>query len=139
MRRNGLRDGPFHGVACCPAGGGDGEALGSAPEGAGGVVAGQAGVGVDVSGDVDGVWRGSKANDFSVEADWDVDVIIAGKKEQGVACGTELAVLLNGIDLVDLGLNLRCGHGGIEDEGVRTEVLLCGRGDGRGCEGAKKN
>ena len=65
---------------------------------------------------------GAEADDFGVEADRDVDVVVAGKKEQGVALGAELVVLLDGVDLVDLRLNVGGGHGGTEDQYVGTEV-----------------
>ena len=67
----------------------------------------QAGVGVDVAGDVDAVGRGAEAEHLRVEADGDVDVVVAGKEEEGVACGAELVVLLGGVDLVDLRLDGR--------------------------------
>ena len=105
MRRKGdrLRDGPLHGAACR----GDGEAFDSAPESAGGVVARQAGVGVDVAGDVHSIGRGAEADHLCVEADGNVEVIFAGEKEDGVALGAELAVLLDGVDGVDLLLHRR--------------------------------
>jgi hypothetical protein len=46
--------------------------------------------------------------DFGVEADGDVDLVIAGKKEEGIALGAELAVLLEVVDFVDLLLDFRC-------------------------------
>ena len=58
---------------------------------------------------------------LGVEADGDVDVVFAGEEEQGVARGAELAVLLDGVDLVDLGLHGGGGHGGIEDENVGAQ------------------
>ncbi len=70
----GLRDGPLHGAA----GGGDGEVFCGAPEGGGGVVVAGCRVGVDVAGDVDGVGRDAEAEDLGVEADGDVDVVVAG-------------------------------------------------------------
>jgi hypothetical protein len=100
----------------------DGEAFGGAPEGAGSVVARQAGVGVDVAGDVDTVWRSAEANDLSVEAHRDVDMVIAGQEEEGVALGAELAMLLDGVDGVDPLLDGGRGHGWIEDEDVGAEV-----------------
>ena len=137
MRRKGTACETAH--CMVPAGGRDGEALDGAPEGAGGVVVRQAGVGVDVAGDVDGIGCGSEADDFGVEADRYVDVIFAGKEEKGVARRTELAVLLNGVDLVDLCLDIGGGHGGIEDKGVGTEIRLCRRPGGRRCESAQQN
>ena len=61
-------------------------------------------------------------------------MIFAGKEEEGVTRGAELAVLLDGVDLVDLGLDIGGGHGGIEDEDVGAEVALCGGCQGSGCE-----
>ena len=57
---------------------------------------------MDVASDVHGVGRGAEAKDLGVEADGDVDVIVAREKEDGVAFGAELVVLLRGVDLVDL-------------------------------------
>ena len=62
-----------------------------------------------------------------VETDRDVDVIFAGQEEQSVTRGAEFAVLLDGVDLVDLGLDVGGGHGGIEEQNVGAEVGL--RGD----------
>jgi hypothetical protein len=47
---------------------------------------GQAGVGVDVAGDVDGVGRGAESDDFSVKADGDIDVVLAGRKRKALRC-----------------------------------------------------
>ena len=89
------------------------------------LLCGQAGVGVDVAGDVDGVGRSAEAEDLRVEADGDVDVIVAGEKEERVALGAEFAVLLDGVDLVDLLLDCAEGMDGFEDENVGAEVRLC--------------
>ena len=115
---HGLRDGPLHRAA----GGRDGKAFDGAPEGAGGVVAREAGVGVDVAGDVDGVGCGAEAEHLGVEADGDVDVVFAGQEEQRVASRAEFAVLLDRVDLVDLRLDVGGRHGGIEEENVGAEV-----------------
>ena len=113
----------------------DGEVFGGAPEGGGGVVVVVAGGGVDVdvAGDVGGVGRGAEAGDFGVEADGDVEVIVAGEEEEGVALGTELVVLLDGVDAIDLGLHGGGGRGGREDGDVGAEVgcLSVGGGDER--------
>jgi len=77
---------------------------------------------VDVAGDVDGVWRCAEADDFSVEADGDVDFVFAGEEEEGVAFGAELIVLLDLVDLVDLGLDFGGGCGGGEEQDVGAEV-----------------
>ena len=115
---HGLRDGPLHRAVRRS----DGEAFDAAPEGAGGVVAREAGVGVDVADDVNGIGRGAEAEHLRVEADRNVDVVFAGQEEQCVARGTEFAVLLDGVDLVDLGLDFGRGHGGIEEQNVGAEV-----------------
>ena len=47
-----------------------------------------------------------------VEADGNVDLVFAGEEEEGVALAAELIVLLDGVHLVDLGLDLRCGSRG---------------------------
>ena len=131
---------PVEGVTARPSSG--------APEGAGGVVLRERGVGVDVAGDVDGVGSGAEADDLRVEADGDVEVVVAGEEEEGVAAAAELGVFLFGVDLVDLGLHLGGGRRRREDEDVgaeeRLEILLClrlclGRDtrrprDGRHCE-----
>ena len=52
------------------------------------------------------VWRRGPAT-FGVEADGDVEVIVAGEEEEGVALGAELVVLLDGVDAIDLGLHGR--------------------------------
>ncbi len=57
----------------------------------------------------------AEADDLGIEADGDVDVVFAGQEEQGVAGGAEFAVLLDRVDLVDLGLDGSGGHGGIEE------------------------
>ena len=119
---NGLGDGPLHGAGDFAAEGSNGEVFDAAPEGAGGVVVGKAGVGVDVAGDVGGVGCCAEAGYFGVEADGDVDVVVAGEEEEGVALGAELVVLLDGVDAVDLGLDFRGGCGGREDADVGTEV-----------------
>ena len=106
-----------------PAGGRDGEAFNAAPEGAGGVVARQAGVGMDVAGDVNGVRRSApRPSDLRVETDGDVDFVVAGQEQEGKARRAEFTVLLDGVDLVDLMLDGGGGHGGTEDEDVGAEV-----------------
>ncbi len=100
----------------------DGEAFDSTPEGAGCIVARQAGVRVDVADDVDGIGRGAEAEHLCVEADRNVDVVFAGQEEQCVASGAEFTVLLDGIDLVDLSLDVCGGHGGIEEQNVGAKV-----------------
>ena len=72
--------------------------------------------------DVDGLGNIAQAEDLRVEADRDVDVIFARKEKQRIAPGAEFAVLLHGVDFVDLLLDLRRGHGGIEDENIGAEV-----------------
>ena len=64
----------------------------------------------------------AEAGDFGVEADGDVEVVVAGEEEEGVALGAELVVLLGGVDAVDLGLHGGGGHGGREDGDVGAEV-----------------
>ena len=129
---HGLGDGPLHGSA----GGCDGEVLGGAPEGGGGVVVAGGGVDVHVAGEVCGVGREAEACDFGVEADGDVELIVAGKEEEGVTLRAELVVLLDGVDAVDLGLDGGGGRGGREDADVRAEVggLREGRGTRRAME-----
>ena len=120
----GLRDGPLHSAA----GRRNREPFGGAPERASGVIAGQAGVRVDVAGNVNGIGRGPDADHFRVEADGHVHVVLAGEEEQCVARRAEFAVLLNGVDLVDLPLDFGNRHQGIEDEDVWPEIRLCGGG-----------
>ena len=98
------------------------KAFDTTPESAGGVVARQAGVRVDVADDVDGIGRGAEAEHLCVEADRNVDVVFAGQEEQCVSGCTEFAVLLDGIDLVDLSLDVCGGHRGIEEQNVGAEV-----------------
>ncbi len=76
-----LRDGPLHGAArrC------DRKSFSGAPECAGGIVAREAGVGVDVADDVDGVGCRAEAEHLRVEADGNIDVVLAGEEEQRVA------------------------------------------------------
>ena len=130
MRRNGTACETAH--CMVPPVGVTEEALGSAPEGAGGVVVRQAGVGVDVAGDVNCVGRGAEAEHLGVKTDGDIYVVFAGQEEQRIARGAEFAVLLDGVDLVDLLLDFSGGHGGIEEQNVGAEVwarrlgLCCG-------------
>ena len=113
-----LRHGPEH----LAAGRGDRESPDGLPEGGRGVVVAGSRLGADVAGDVRRIGRGSEAQDFSVEADGNVDLIFAGEKEEGVALAAELVVLLDGVDLVDLGPNLGRRGRGREDGDVRAEV-----------------
>ena len=133
MRRKGTAWETAHCMRRRCAGRSDREALGGAPEGAGGVVFGQAGVGVDVAGDVHSVGRGAEAEHLGVEADRHVDVVFAGQEKERIARGAELAVLLDGVDLVDLGLDGGRWHGWIEDEDIGAEV-----GGGCGGEGGDR-
>ena len=83
---------------------------------------GEAGVGVDVADDVNGVGCGAEAQHLRVKAHRHVDVVFAGQKKQRIARGAEFAVLLNRVNLVDLLLDLGRGHGGIEDQYVGAEI-----------------
>ncbi len=65
---------------------------------------------MDVAGDVSGVRGGAEAGYFGVEADGDVEVVVAEQEEEGVALGAELVVLLDGVDAIDLGLHGGGGH-----------------------------
>ena len=118
--RHSLGDGPLHGAV----GGCDGEALNRAPERAGSVVAREAGIRVDVADDVDSVGCRAEADDFCVEADGDVDVVLARQEEQSVTGRTELTVLLNRVDLVNLGLDVGRGHRGLEEQHVGPEIRM---------------
>ena len=84
---------------------------------------------MNVAGDMDAVGRGAEAEDLSVEADGDVDVVVAGKEQEGVALGAKVVVPLSGVNLVDLRLDRRQRHGRVEDEDVGAEV----RGGSGGC------
>ena len=123
--QNGLGNGPLHRAA----GGRHRESLGGSPEGAGGVVVGEACVGMHVADDVHGVRCRAEADHLRVEANGDVDVVFAGKEQECVACCAKFAVLLDGVDLVDLLLNCGRGHGRFEDKRVRSQIGLrgCGR------------
>ncbi len=77
---------------------------------------------MNVAGDVDGIGRSAKTEDLRVETNRNVDVIVTGQEEHGVARRAEFTVLLNRVDLVDLLLNGSGGHGWIEDKYVGTEV-----------------
>ena len=77
---------------------------------------------MDVAGDVGVVGRCAEAEDLGVEADGDVEVVVAGEKEDGVAVGAELVVLLRGVDAVDGGLRFGVWGGGREEEDVGAEV-----------------
>ena len=91
---------------------------------------------MDVAGDVNGVRRCAEAHDFGVETDGDVDFVFAGQEEQRKTGGAEFAVLLDGVDLVDLLLDCGRGHGRREEKDVRAEV---GRLRRRAkCRGGKK-
>src|SRR5258708_32310171 len=79
---------------------------------------------MNIAGDVNGIWSCAQAQDLRVETHRDVDVVLAGKKEQCVARGAELAVLLDGVDLVDLFLNGGRGHRRIEQEHVGSKIGL---------------
>jgi hypothetical protein len=45
---------------------------------------GQAGVGVHVAGDVDGVGRGAQADDLGVEANGHIDVVLPGRNKKAL-------------------------------------------------------
>jgi len=57
-------------------------------------------------------------------------MVVAGQKQQCVARRAKLAVALNGVNLVDLALNVRCRHGWIEDQYIGAEIGL-GRAPGK--------
>ncbi len=59
---------------------------------------------------------------MGVKADGDIDFVFAGQEEQREAGGAEFAVLLNGVDLVDLLLDGGRGHGRREEKDVGAEV-----------------
>ena len=61
---------------------------------------------------------GAEADHLCVEADGNVDVVIAGKEEEGVAAAAELGVFLLGVDIVDLACISAAGV-----EGEKTKML----------------
>ncbi len=136
--RRGLGDGPLHGSFRLSAGGPHGESFRSAPESAGRVVAGQAGIGVDVASDVDSIGRCAQADDFGVEADGDIYFVFAGEEEKGIALRAKLIVLLHCVDCVYPGLYIGRGHGWIENQNVGTPVGLYGRSGGEAAARQKR-
>ena len=117
-KRHRLRDGPLHCAVCWRYR----KALDAAPEGAGGVVAGKAGIGVHIAGDVYGIGSCAEPHDLGVEADGHIEVIFAGQKENCVTFRSELIMLLHLVDLIDLLLHFWRGHRWVEDEHVGPEV-----------------
>ena len=97
---------------------------------------------MDVAGDLNFVRRGAEAEDLGVKADGDVDGVVAGEEENGVAFGAELVAALGGVDLVDLLLDVSGGCLWAEDEDVGAEVGCDGRGrdcrTGKGREGDER-
>ena len=77
---------------------------------------------MNIAGDVDTVRRSTEPQDLGVKADGDVDVVFTRKEEDGVTFGTELIVMLCGVDFVDLRLDRSRGYRWIEEKDVRTEV-----------------
>src|ERR1700742_2315108 len=77
-----------------------------------------------MAGEVNGIGSGAEADRLGVEADGEIDVVVAGEKEEGVAAAAELGVFLLGVDLVDLGLHLGGWCGRREEEDVGTEERL---------------
>src|SRR5579863_7985849 len=57
-----------------------------------------------------------------VKADGHVDVVLTGQKEQGVAGSAKLAVLLDGINLIDLRLDCFGRHRRVKDQYVGAKV-----------------
>src|SRR4051794_19173609 len=116
--RHRLRYRPLHGAT----GWRDSQTLKSAPERAGRIVARKAGIGMYVADNVNGLGNIAETHHLCVETNRDIDPILAGQKEEGVAVRAEFAVLLPRVDFVDLLLNLRCGHGGIEHQNIWAEL-----------------
>lgn len=120
--RHCLRDSPLHGAVFFAAGWRDGEAFRRTPECGRRIVVAAGGVDMHVAGDVDRVRRGAETDDGGVEADGDVEVVVAGSEEDGVAVGAELAMLLRGVDGVDFRLRLGDGCGGRDEQDAGAEV-----------------
>ncbi len=140
---HGLRHGPLHGAT----GRRNRDSLDIAPERAGGVIAGQAGIGVHVADDVDPFGNIAHAGDLGIEPDRDVHMVFAGQEQQRVALEAEFTVLLHGINFVDLFLDFGRGHCRAEDKNIGAEVgswsalqvlsrKLRGAEEGRESEGA---
>ena len=83
---------------------------------------------MDVARDVDCVGRGAESDDFGVEADGDIDVVFTWQKDKSIPVRAELTVLLDRVDLVDLGLDVGSGHRRVEDEDFIAEIGLFGVG-----------
>jgi hypothetical protein len=66
-----------------------------------------------------------------VVSDRHIHFVLARREQQSVARGAELAVLLDGVSLIDLFLDRRGRHGRVEDEDVGAEVGLGGAGGRR--------
>ena len=69
-------------------------------------------------------------------------MVFTRHEEDRVASGAKLAVLLHGVNLVDLPLDGRRRHGGIEHKHIRAEVWLaggCQRHAGKTCQEQRKD
>lgn len=77
-----------------------------------------------IAGDVGAVGRRAEAQDLGVVADGEIELVFAGREEDGVAGGSELVVLLGEVNLVDFLLHGRREHGGIEDENVGSKIRV---------------
>jgi len=84
---------------------------------------------MNVARDVNVVGRSAQSDCLRVEADRNIDVIVAGQKQKCIALRAELVVPLDGIDLIDLPLDVGRRHRRTEDGDIRAEVGLC-----PGCE-----
>ena len=117
--RVGLRDGPLG-----RAGGRvDGDVLHAAPEVLRRVPVVPGRVGVDPAAGDHGLRRAlAEADDLGVEADRDDDVVRAGLEHQLIALRAELVRLLRVVDRVDVVLDRRGRHRGVEHVHVRAEV-----------------
>ena len=90
------------------------------------------GGGVHVAFDAHGFGRRAEADDLRVKPDGNIHVIASRQKQEGVALGAELAVLLRGVNRVNLLLHLGSGRLWSKDQYIWPKVRRL-RGDNRGC------
>src|ERR1022692_3417895 len=87
---------------------------------------------------MDVVWRSPQPQNLRIVSNRNVQLVVPWREQEGIARGTELIILLCGVNLVDTLLHRRGSHGRVENDHVGSEVRLGTAGRHYGRDGIRE-